>query len=307
MNLIVIFPWGIKKEIYANAEHVASGGCWSYVQAFRALGHNVSMVNLYNEAEQFDPSVAVSSITWYLNQGKKIDAAIVFDFGNVKLEYQQIFGSIPVIYHAGDDPMRFEGNRDIIREGQIKRVLCAQKPFCEKYKEEFPDIVTEWVPYHYDSFLHYYESYNKMYDFVFLGKIYGEREPYLKFLKSKGISFKTGFGLFGHEYRKALLKGKYGWHHAWCGEVGYRHFEIPAIGLALVCDRLAPSYGLSDLIPEDLRFSYSSQAECLEVMKKIDVDKNLRATVAEKCSNYVREKHGSLQRAVQIIDFIKKN
>lgn len=305
MNILIVFPWPTSKTKFNHPEQIASGGCWSFVHAFRSLGHNVKTVNLYSDAEQWDQEAAEQN---YQRESKDIDFAVVFEFGNLKIPYKRLAPNCPVYYHAGDLPQRDDANRDCIKEGDYDGLFVSQLPFVDKYAELYR-LPTKWMPYHYDSYLHYPDrSLDKLerFDFVFIGKVYGEREKHLKAFEDNGVKLLYSNGLFGHLYRQSFCRGAVGWTHAWCGEVGYRHFEIPAMGLPLICDKLSDEYGMFKLFKKDDIVIYESVDEAVDKMKYMLEHPVETQSMAKRCMEHTRKHHGSLRRAQQMVEAIEK-
>lgn len=316
MNIIFAFPFGRKKTIANHPEQFCSGGNWSLVHSLRLLGNNVHVINLYNDNEQFDDAKAAIEFERVLEMHPiRYDALAVFDFGNSRVKWKQISEASKkqvhlLIYHAGDDPMRFDANIATIKAGQFNIVLAAQKPFVKKYREH-PGLYlnkVEWMPYFHDGILHYTEYYEPSFDIVHCGKIYGAREEILKKFIESGFSVDIRQA-WGHNYRQALSSARYGWHEAWCGEVGYRHFEIPAMGKILICDRLDESYGLDELLPDCVYYQGKTPGEkaasAIDTLKYLSTHELEMRTTQRKMTEHVLKMHGPLARANQLTDLIK--
>jgi len=313
MHIVIAFPWSRSKEIVKHPEQIAAGGIWSIVHAMRSIGEQVSLVNLYDENDKFNDHRAVQQFQDILNVSSP-EKLIVFDFGNSRVDWRSAHrktANMQLVYHAGDDPMRYDANRASIKETNYDFLMTAQKPFVEKYMAEF-ETITGWVPYWTDNLLHYQVfGAKKIFDVVHCGKIYGLRQPILEAMASSGISVKHEFQ-FGHAYRSLLSKSKIGFHHAWCGEVGYRHFEVAAMGLPLVCDELDPSYGLRDLLGDE-PFYYDGKTDEEKIANCVKVTKELLANIeAPEVSKRIKtlrdnvlKDHTSFQRAILIRDILK--
>lgn len=309
MHAIVAFPWSRKKEVVNHPEQIAAGGIWSIVHAMRMLGDTVTTVNLYDEKDSFND---VQALMQYEDAQKNalIDFVFVFDFGNSRVDWgaARKRKETLIVYHAGDDPMRFDANCDTIEKGNFDVVLTAQKNSIQKYAEKFPRLSSDlaWIPYWYDPLLHR-EIYGqeKMFDVIHCGKIYGLRERILKKISEK-YSVKHEFQ-FGHAYTSTLSKSRIGLHHAWCGEVGYRHFEIPAMGLPLVCDRLDESFGLSELLPEEYMYVYEGKNDdekvqsCFEMIEKVlRIDRTIVKRNCEELKKHVSTYSSVFSRVKEI-------
>ena len=74
----------------------------------------VEVINLYNQESQWDTEKATVDLQERVRLYEyDFDFGIVFEFGNTSIEYAKVLGeidaSIPFFYHAGDDPMQYEG------------------------------------------------------------------------------------------------------------------------------------------------------------------------------------------------------
>lgn len=315
LSIAFIFPWPREKEAVRHPEHIASGGCWSLIHALRLSGHRVFPVNLYDEQNQINGRFGEEQYRRGLNS-IRFDAAVVFDTGQAKVDWKQIateeHQDFPTIYHAGDDPMRHDANVDALGAGSFDGILCAQLPFKEKYKDKFK-VPVEWMPYHHDGLLHYPVAGNlKQFDIVHCGKVYGLREPLLKAFSGAGLKVHCA-DAWGHAYRASLTSAKVGWHHAWCGEVGYRHFELPAMGQLLICDELEAEYGLGELYQSDAIVTYSGKDDKEKIESAVGKVKHYAENVSERnaIANRGRDisltEHGPLRRAEQLANFIQNN
>lgn len=308
MIIAVIFPYPREKGIVNHPEQIPAGGCFSYVYALRAQGHRVHVINLYNENNQIDEAQARIE---YERIAPALDLALVFDTGQVRVNWKEIsddFETI-VLYHAGDDPMRFDANCDTLATGAFDGVLCAQKPSVAKYEAKF-NLPAIWVPYHHDPYLHYPEPVTKTHDVAHSGKIYGLREPMLKAMQAAGMVLNVEEA-WGQHFRMNYLRSRVGWHQAWCGELGYRHFEIPAMGIPLVCDELDEEYGLFDIFEEGQIFTYTGNSDedkvedCIRTIRNV-LDDSRSWIAAGSAYNTVRRNHTPIKRCEKILDFARQ-
>ena len=316
MKLFFIFPWPRQKSKVNHPEQIASGGCWSLIHSFRLLGHEVYPINLYDEKDQINENDARVAYQFLLDQINP-DFVLVFDTGRAKIPWKAIADAknlknpIKFVYHAGDDPMRHDANIEAIRKGNFDIVFAAQRPFLKAYRDCLPHIFVDWIPYHHDGLLHYPEPTQERYDIVHIGKIYGLRQKLLKGFSDNGISLNIGNG-FGHLYRAGIASARIGWHQAWCGEVGYRHFEWPAMGKMLLCDELEPEYGLGELLPVGSYVTYNGKneeekvADAIEKVKYYKEHESERKSIAIKGCEHAIKYHGPLNRAEAMITFMAK-
>jgi len=310
-NFMVVFPWPRSKSVIQHLEHVPSGGNWSIVHALRLQGNIVHTVNLYSEKDQIDEATAVISAKRILEKNA-IDAILVFDAGWQKIEWRKLIEEVGVtcktVYFPGDLPMREDANTESITIGQYTHIVPVQHPYVEIFKHKFPDAVVEWMPYHHDGILHYPVQHEPTYDIIHLGKLYGLREKMLQAFSQAGLSVYCG-NAWGHKYRNLLAQARIGWHEAWCGEVGYRHFEIPAMGRMLLCDKLDEKYKLGELYSDGEYVTYEGATEEQKIKDAVEKAKffvskpDLVEQVAALGTARSIACHGAGSRASQIVRF----
>jgi len=302
--------------VVSHPEQFCSGGCWSLIHALRLLGHQVSPVNMYDDNNEVNDPKAAEQLR-HLPELTELDAVLVFDTGRAKINWHSVSGreDLPIIYHAGDDPMRHDANTDAIASGHFDAVLCAQRPFVEKYAMMEGIQGAEWMPYHHDGLLHFPEPLIKdEHQVVHSGKVYGLREPMLEAFIVAGLRVHCT-SQWGHAYRASLCSATVGWHQAWCAEVGYRHFEWPAMGKLLICDGLEEEYGLNELYPDGTIVTYSGASDedkIGDATSKIlhyanPANKAERDAIAARGRDHSLLHHGPLARAKQLVDFTIRN
>ena len=95
-----------------------------------------------------------------------------------------------------------------------------------------------YLPYAFDSHCHKPEEQRKEYDACLIGLHYANRDEWVRRLREKGISVNYRIGDIYDEYRKENCRATIGLNWSSLEDVNARVFEIMAMGLVPVINRL---------------------------------------------------------------------
>lgn len=276
-------------------------GTFPLMDGFRELGHEVKVVNVYNDQNQHD----FHCFHELLDMRYWPDLILVLDIGYIKDDRIHTRNyPCPIFGEMGDDPQAHQ--RNLTCAPQYDVLLTPQRDYVGIYKKLGWKRVYWWTHF-YDHYAHKpYADVKVEYDVSTVMNVGGRRAATLQMLESqKEFTFANGVGREGAEYSKFLQSGKLIFNQSNHDELTRRVFEALASGRMLLTDRIPESTGIYDLFTPGVHLDiYDGSTDLLEKIRFYLAHDEDRERIA-RAGQVEVSKHSAAGRAQQIVSIFE--
>lgn len=279
-------------------------------RAFRSKGHQVHILSL-QKFRRAKPNIAfrylernVPLISWVdarrWIRWHKLDPDLFLWVESprfVEVKVRDPF-PCPTACYVIDTHMRPVELKALAR--QYGTVFVAQRDDALAFAAE--GLNAQWLPLAADSEIHAPAQVPIEYDVGFVGYIEATRyRERFQLLRAMSQEFKVNVArAYGRGMAEAYCRSRIGFNKSLKGDLNMRVFEVMAMGLPLLTDRIGN--GLTDLFEEGKHFvGYDDREELMEQVRRLLADEPLCGRIGRTARERVLAEHTYAHRAESIL------
>lgn len=279
-------------------------------RAFRAKGHEIHVLALqkfrrakpniaFRYLERNAPLISwIDARRWIKWRKLKPDLFLWVESPRfVEVKVRKPF-PCPTACYVIDTHMRIDELKALAR--QYETVFVAQRDDALGFAAD--GLSAHWLPLAADPEVHAPADVPVDFDVGFVGYIEAARyRDRFQLLRALSQEFKVNVvKAYGRAMAEAYCRSRIGFNRSLNGDVNMRVFEVMAMGLPLVTDRIGN--GLADLFEEGKHFiGYNDRDELLEQVRRLLADDALRAHIGRTAHEKVLAEHTYHHRADTIL------
>ncbi len=298
------------KHQYGDSSRGLSTEYFSFYESFAALGHEVSLVDIWDKS-LYEDSVNLNESLVKVVESFKPDlifvSLLLFEVWMETFEFIKKSTGCTLIHWCSDDSWKFEQQSRYIAS-YFDYMITTYPEFETRYKELGTKvIVSGWgCP---DAWLRTPESEQIKYDVSFVGTAHGDRKEYIKNLKNFGIEvecFGKGWpsgpvdaGKIPSIFNQSRINLNFA-NSVGDNQIKARTFEVPGSGGFLLTDYTP---GLEDVFEIDRELvTFKGIKECSEKIKYFLNSNEERSQIANNGYRKVLSEYSYKKRMKTILE-----